>query len=74
MFKKYKLSSKVVHRTSTDDFQAISAGHKVNPKDVFTGFCSIYYDILPLLNAGNTKWTRLLDLSLKIGFQDESVS
>jgi len=47
--------AKVVHRTSTDDFQAISAGHKVNPKDVFTGFCSIYYDILPLLNAGNIK-------------------
>ena len=37
-------NAKVIHRTSSDD---ISASKIVDPKHVFTGFCSIYYDILP---------------------------
>ena len=37
--------AKVIHRTSSD----LSASYNVDPKDVFTGFCSIYYDILPTL-------------------------
>ena len=37
-------NAKVIHRTSSDD---ISASKNVDPKHVFTGFCSIYYDILP---------------------------